>query len=417
MKLRPALIALPLTLAIATLTACSQPSPAQAPASAQTDAGDGHGAIHGAEEMAEPPLALVSIDSGGNAGLFDLLTEKSEQLAAQSTPLALASDGRYGFVTTASGIEVFDSGRWTWDHVDHFHYYRAAARQLGTVPGEGEATVSTGMLSTAGGTGIYFAGSGEAVLLDNAALTEGRLAESFRINVGSTGAIVAPLGGGAIVSHGNQLIWHSADGSESAHSIACTKPSGSITTRVALVIACDEGAVLASSASTAGGTSETDPAASGAEVALEMLPYPAGVEAPRANEFAARKGRPTVAALAGDAGSWLLNTREQSWSFVASEHPLVRVAAVDDAEGHVLALDADGRVLVYLASTGELVGATDSLLTEVSPNISLSLDDQRAYLNDPNTGSVYEIAYAGEPRIARTLETPHTPFWLMEVGR
>ena len=413
MKLRSALLALPLALTIATLTACAA-QPATQDGGAESPESGGHGAIHGAEEMAEPPLALVSIDAAGNAGLLDLLDNTTEVLGTQPAPLALASDGRYGFISTSGGIEVFDSGRWTWDHVDHFHYYRAETRELGMVPGEGPATVSTGTLSTAGGTGIYFAGSGEAVLLDNTALTEGHLAEIFRVHVGSTGAVVAPLGDGAIVSHGDQLIWHAADGSESEQRIACTEPSGSITTRVALVIGCAEGAVLASSA---GGTSEPGPAASGAEVTLEMLPYPANIEAPRAVEFAARKGRPTVAALAGDAGFWLLNTREQSWSFIASEQPLARVTAVDDAEGHVLALNADGRMLVYLASTGELAGATDPLVSEVTSNISLSLDDQRAYLNDPGTGSVYEIAYAGAPRVARTLETPHTPFWLMEVGR
>lgn len=405
MKLRHPLLVLPLVCTLAALAGCATNA---APHTAE-EAGGGHGAIKGAEEAAEPPLALVSIDATGSTAMLDLLNEQSEALGEQGAPLALTSDGRYGFATTKTGVAIIDSGRWTWDHVDHFHYYRAEARQLGTVAGKGTATISTGMLSTAGGTALYFAGSGEAVLLDNSALAEGRITETFRIHLGSDGAVAAPLGDGALLSHGNELVWHNPDGSESDLSIVCTEPSGSITTRVALVVGCAEGAVIASSGNST--------AEHGNDPTLELLPYPTGTNAPRAYDFEARKGRPTVAALAGDAGFWLLNTREQSWNFIASEVPLVRVTAIDDAEGHVLALDERGRVLVYLASSGELVGATDELLPEVTPNISISVDDQRAYLNDPSTGSVYEIAYAGEVRVARTLHTATTPFWLMEVGR
>ncbi|MDI6022608.1 ABC transporter [Leucobacter sp. UT-8R-CII-1-4] len=404
MNLRHSLIALPLV--IVALAGCTSQPHAHTTDPASDSVGSGHGKISGAEEVAEPPLALVSIDSTGKIGLLDLLNDEAEQVGEQQQPLALASDGRYGFITTANGIAVIDSGRWTWDHVDHFHYYRADFQPLGNLAGEGPATVTTSMLSTAGGTGIYFAGSGDAVLLDNSALAEGRLDEKFRVHVGSGIGVTAPLGDGALVSHGNQLIWHSADGSESDHAIACTEPKGSITTRAALIIGCAEGAVLAN----LGTGQNTDPS-------IEMLPYPADIAAPRAGEFQARKGRPSVAALAGDDGFWLLNTREQSWQFVASDTALTRVTAVDDAEGHVLALSADGRVQVYLASTGELVGSTDALLTEVTESTSLLVDDQRAYVNDPNAGLVHEIAYSGEVRVARTLETPTTPFWLMEVGR
>lgn len=404
MKLRHSLVALP--VAITVLAGCTSQTLAQSTDHDSDHSGGAHGRISGAEEVAEPPLALVTIDSKGKLGLLDLLNDEVEQLGEQQRPLALVSDGRYGFASTASGIEVIDSGRWTWDHVDHFHYYRADFRQLGTVKGEGSATVTTGMLSTAGGTGIYFAGSGDAVLLDNSALAEGRLYEKFRVHVGSGSGVTAPLGDGALVSHGNQLIWHASDGSESDHAITCTEPKGSMTTRVALIIGCAEGAVMASIG-----------AAEPAEPEINMLAYPTDIAAPRAGEFQARKGRPSVAALAGDDGFWLLNTREQSWQFVASDTPLKRVTAVDDTEGHVLALTADGRVLVYLANTGEVVGSTDALLDEVAENTSLLVDDQRAYVNDPKTGKVHEIAYSGEVRVARTLQTPTEPFWLMEVGR
>ncbi len=71
----------------------------------------------------------------------------------------MATDGRYLFADTGDGVEVVDSGVWTWDHVDHFHYYRAEPALLGTVEGDGTATVATTNSSTTGGTGVSFSGS------------------------------------------------------------------------------------------------------------------------------------------------------------------------------------------------------------------------------------------------------------------
>ena len=93
-----------------------------------------------------------------------------------------------------------DSGAWTWDHVDHFHYYRGAARNIGRVDGEGTATIATGLLSTAGTTGMFFPNSGEAVLLDNPALSGGTITETLRIKTEPHAGLIAPLGEGAVVT-------------------------------------------------------------------------------------------------------------------------------------------------------------------------------------------------------------------------
>lgn len=367
--------------------------------------GDGHGEIAGAAEVAEPPLALVTVDAEGNAGMLDLLNEEQSDLGAIGAPEALATDGRYAFVSTADGVEVIDSGRWTWDHVDHFHYYRAEARLVGTVEGEGPARISTGMLSTAGSTGLFFAGSGEAVLLDNAALAEGEISERFRIEVDADQGVVAPLGDGALIADGDTLVFHDADGEATETSAPCPDASDSITTRVALAVGCGDGAVLATA---------TDDA-----VELEHVPFPDGtdVEAGAVTAFEARKGRPTVAGLAAERGFWLLSTRERTWSHVDTAHELERVVAVDDADDHVVALDAEGRIRVLDAESGEELAATEPLVGEVTENVSLTVDDQRAYLNDPSAGVVYEVDYAGEARVARTLEPSPVADFVAEVGR
>ncbi|MGO2747145.1 MULTISPECIES: ABC transporter [Microbacteriaceae] len=396
-----ALLLLPAALTIAALSACT-PAPGAAP-STPPESGDGHGAIAGAAEVAEPPLGLLSLDAEGNAAVLDLLSDETADLGATAAPpAALVSDGRYGFVTTAEGVEVIDSGRWSWDHGDHFHYYLAEPGILGTVAGEGPVTVTSGALSTAGTTGVFFAGSGEAVLLDNKALSEGRIEELLRVETGADAGLVAPVGDGALVTEGDALVYHDDDGSPAGTPVECVDPAGAITTRVGLVVGCADGAVLATWQN--------------GELATERIPYPAEAS-DRALSFDGRKGRPTVASVAGTTGFWLLDSRERTWTLVSTERPLARVVAVDDAEGHVVAIDVDGRVVVYLADGGTLVGATEPILAEGGSASSLVVDEQRAYVSDPGAGLVHEIDYADGARIARSLETPTAPTFVTEVGR
>lgn len=388
-------------------TACSTESATDTPDAAAGS--DDHGAIAGAEEVAEPPLALLSVDDAGEAAMVDLATEATTELGTIAAPTGSATDGRYLFATTDAGVEVVDSGLWTWDHGDHFHYYRAEPTAVGIVPGEGAATVATGPMSTAGSTGIFFAGSGEAVLLDNEALSEGTPTERFRVEFTPHDGIVAPLGDGAVVTVPDasgkvgavqrvDADGAAVEGSEES----CTDPSGTITTAVGLVVGCADGALL--------WTEESgDPVA-------ERIAYPRGVDAPRATAFHAREGRPTVAALAGPRAFWLLDTRERTWDLVRTDAPLAQVSAADDEDGHVVALDRTGRVRVLLAGSGRELAATRPLVDPASTT-SLVVDDDRAYLNDPQEGRVYEIDYADRARIAREIATPTTPTHLAEVGR
>lgn len=389
------------TLLLAALAGCSSTAGQGAASAAPEEPSAGHGAITGAAEVAEPPLQLVSINAQGAVGSLDLLDGSEAELGAIEAPRSTATDGRYVFAETDGAVTVIDSGVWTWDHVDHFHYYRSEPSILGEVPGEGPVSVSTGALSTAGATGLFFAGSGEAVLLDNAELSRGRIVETLRVRTGAPNGVIAPLGDGALVSDADGgLAFHDAAGGP-VPGAPCTAPSGSITTRAGLVVGCEEGAVVA--------RIERD------EPVFETIPYPVGATAERAMSFDARKGRPTVAAVAGDRGFWLLDVRERAWQLIDTPVPLARVVASDDADGSVVALDESGRVHVYGAS-GEERAATAPLV-EVAAGVTLSVDAQRAYLNDPAAGVVHEIAYADGARIARTLATPTVPTFFAEVGR
>jgi hypothetical protein len=404
MSLRHPLAVLPTALALALLTGCATGAPATEAAPQPTEAPAGHGEVEGAAEVPEPPLALVSIDAAGAVGSLDLLDGTVTDLGEVPAPQSSATDGRYVFAGTADGVSVIDSGVWTWDHVDHFHYYRAEPSLLGDIPGEGPVSVSTGLLATAGATGLYFSGSREAVLLDNAALSKGRIEERLRIQTDDTEGVIAPLGDGALIGAADALNFYDADGTPSDSPAACDDPAGSITTRVGLVVGCADGAVLAT-------------VEDGVPV-FERIPYPeGGVE--RALAFDGRKGRPTVAGPAGEQGFWLLDTRERSWQLVPTPVALERVVAVDDEDGHVVALDEAGRVRVFAAESGSELAATEPVVDVAAggSGVALFVDGQRAYVNDPGSGVVHEIAYADGARIARTLETPTDAAFFAEVGR
>ncbi|CAM3223729.1 hypothetical protein PSET11_01560 [Arthrobacter ulcerisalmonis] len=387
--------------------------------SGEADASSGHGQITGAAEVAEPQLHLVGVDASGNTSMLDLLNGTETNLGAVQPATGVSTDGRYVFAANSSGVDILDSGAWTWDHVDHFHYYRAEPKMLGRVEGAGTATVATGPLSTAGSTGLFFPDTGTAVLLENSALSEGRIAESLRLDVEPHQGIIAPLGTGALVTAaagasegGNdgkaaRVRAVDATGKELA-ATPCPDAAGTITTRVGVVIGCADGAVLAT--------------LDGDTPVLTRIPYPADASAAPATAFDARKGRPTVAGRGTDAGLWLLNTRQRSWEWLPTETPLLAGTAVDDADKHVVAVGTDGTVQVYDAGTKERIASTGPVLAASLANpdagkITLTVDAQRAYVSSPAEGVVYEIDYADNARVARTLQLPTRPVHLVETGR
>ncbi|MDJ0458102.1 ABC transporter [Arthrobacter sp. NQ7] len=402
-------------LALLLATGCTNAAPPQsppAPAGSASPEGS-HGDRPGLAEAAEPPLHLVAIDAAGQAAMLDLLSGTTSQPARVQPPDGVTTDGRYVFAANSAGVDIFDSGAWTWDHVDHFHYYRAAPRPVGTLAGDGTPTIAGGMLSTAGTTGVFFPASGTAILLDNAELSDGRITEALRLSVEPHAGIIAPLGDGALVTEagngGTAARVRAVDASGKQLATAeCPAAAGTITTRAGLVIGCADGAVVAT--------------ADGHTPVLHHVPYPEGAAAP-ATSFNGRKGRPTVAGTGSDAGVWLLNTRRHTWEWLPTSAPVLAAATADDAAGHVVVVAGDGTVQVYDAANKERVARTEPLLAatlaspDLADHIHLTVDAQRAYVNAPAEGVVHEIDYADGARVARTLSMPTTPVHLVETGR
>ena len=385
------------------LVGCTAPDP-EPPATAETVIGDGHGEIAGAQELAEPALHLTTVSPDGVVDHLELLDEETSTIAEIDPIDDLVTNGRYLFGVRDGSVTVVDSGVWSWNHVDHFHYYEAPSRVVGEVEGAGVPTV------VAGETGIGILFDGEAVLLDTAALADGEIVETFRIPVEQHQGLVVPLDSGAAVSEPDaagdvqQLRLIGDDGTE-GDVIPCADASGSIATNVGTVVGCADGALLF-----AGG----DPAA------VEEIALPEGA-GPAATSFDARKWRPTVAGTAGENGIWLLDTRERTWEFIDAGEPIVAVSAVDDEAGHVIALAETGAVLVL--ADGAVVGRTEPLVSasladpDVAAGIGFVVDQQRVYLNGPLEQKMWEIAPADDGRIARTFDTATQPLHVAGTGR
>ncbi|MBT1680246.1 ABC transporter [Curtobacterium aurantiacum] len=375
-----------------TATACSTGTPS---VDSSTGTARPHGYVTGASESQEPQLRLLAVSATGEAALHDLLTEESTDLDGVDAPEHSATDGRFLVTSDADRTTIVDGGSWTVDHGDHTHYYAAEPRVVGTIDGGGPVEVHSSETMTT----ITWPDRAEAVVLDREALGQGEVDETARIDA----SVLLPMGEQLVAADGDTVRVLDADGGATddadadATEQACTDPAGGIVTRAGAVVGCADGAVVVDD------TGETS-----------FVDLPDGAERPTA--FAARAGRPTVAGLAGDSGFWLLDVRQGSWRLVPTERPLRAVVAVDDEDEHVVGVDDTGRVVVVTASTGT-VATTEPLIdpgTGAAP--LLQLDAQRAYLADPTDGTVHEIDFADDARVARTIELPVAPVAFAEVG-
>lgn len=406
-----------------TLAGCSAPAgtPGSGPLSAtETRAtagsilGDGHGAKAGASEVAEPQLHLLTIGPAGEVGMLDLADETWKDAGTLPGTETVTTDGRYIFASSPEQgtVTVLDSGVWTWDHEDHFHYYRSDPRTVGTIKGQGKAVITPG----ASTTGVFFPETGKGVLLNNDGLSEAQIRETALLDTAPHQGLVVPLGEFAIATvpgadgKARTVQAHDAEGvAVDGVQAACVNPQGTITTSVGAIIGCADGALLAT--------------VENGKVAFEHIPYPQGADAGPATVFRAREGRPTVAAVAGDQGAWILDTRERTWQLIKTDVPLLQVAAVDDKEGHVVALSVEGRVLVLSAETGATLSSTQPLLGKTLSDpgllagVDLVADQQRAYLNAPAEQQLHEIDFADGARLARTFPATSVPVFFARTGR
>lgn len=366
-----------LALVAAVAASCAAPEPAEEPP---------HGYVAGAEETAEAQPRLV-VAGNGVVRVLDLVTEEVHEVARVDAT-SLTGDGRYAYVGTADGsVRVVDSGSWMVDHGDHVHYYRAAVREVGAVPGRepvahGDPAVTALALA-----------DGRVRLLDRPRLDEGAVAE-----LATLPGPAVPYDGHVLVA-AEQVTVHDRAGTQVATiAESCPQPEGAALTRRGAVFGCADGALL---------VAESSGAFRG-----EKIPYPRR-DVERAREFHHRPGSTTLTAAAGGTGVWVLDVGERSWTL----HETGPVVAVNTAGAGtpLLTLTADG-VLHALDPLSGAELARNPLLS-ASAGATIEVDTSRAYVNDPGAGVIHEIDYGDALRVARTFDLGGAVAHMVETGR
>ncbi|MEU7661482.1 hypothetical protein AB0B60_23845 [Streptomyces lincolnensis] len=369
-----------------------------------------HGYVEGAQEKAEQQSRLLLNDPGtGDTRVLDLISGKTQEVSRRTGTTGLTTDGRFGYFHTSGGLHVVDGGAWMVDHGDHVHYYRAAVRDVGRLPGG----PGTRVRSDAAVTTVTDE-DGRARIHRRADLEKGR-AGAPRTLPGTQAGVVVPyaehlLGLTATGQDAARLTVYDREGKRVASPDAvCEDPRGDAVTRRGVVLGCADGALL---------VRETDGA-----FTAQRIPYGEDVpEKERATAFRHRPGSDTLTAPAGERAVWVLDVTERTWTRVKTG-PVV--AANTAGEGSpLIVLQSDGSLHGYDISTGKQLAATKPLVTgapeaatDQSAGPVIEVDRSRAYVNDPQGKRVYEIDYNDNLRIARTFDLDIEPALMVETGR
>ncbi|WP_461163061.1 hypothetical protein [Arthrobacter sp. R4-81] len=390
-KLSSLLLGLPLLL-----SACAGNSPGNQ--TAPTTDATPHGYIAGAQENSEPQTGLLTFDrETGQSQLLSLLTEKTVDAGTFGAIDAVQQDGRYALVTTSDAVKVFDTGAWTVDHGDHMHYYSSEPRQVGNITVPDPGVVAGDGISLA----VFSESGGYASIYEHKDLDSGVVVEAARITTTAHKGFVIPYEGHFVASiAGEGTAAGAVEVRDAKNNVVlgeqqCAGSLAHATTRVGVVLACKDGALL---------ITEDD-----GKFEAEKIVYPADAAGiPPATRLAHRPGSNELAAFAGDGGVWHLNVSKRTWKYLKTPLPVVAASAVGDTK-RVLALGVDGSLMTINPSSGE-VTAQAAMLKPLSAQEGtipqLYIDAARAYLSDPAGSTVREIDYADGLRVARTFNVP-----------
>ncbi|GAA4661880.1 lipoprotein [Streptomyces chumphonensis] len=341
----------------------------------------------------------------GDSRVLDLITGTVHSTASVKGTVRLGTDGRFGHFHTARSTHLIDSGAWTVDHGDHVHYYRAAIRELGDIPGGSEARMHGDSAVTA-----VTDGEGRALLYDRDELEDGRIG-SPRTLPGTHAGPVLPYAEHLLTFTERDgttrlaVLDREGDPVESPRA-ACDRPRGAAVTGRGAVLGCADGVLL---------VGERDGA-----FTAEKISYGEDVPAAqRAVGFRQRPGSDTLTAPAGTDAVWVLDVTERTWTRVETG-PVVAVGTAGEGSP-LLVLETDGALHGYDIGSGEEVARTEPLLTGehragTDGGPVIEVDRNRSYLNDPRGRRVYEIDHDDDLRVARTFDVDIEPHLMAETG-
>ncbi len=389
------------------ITSCASHDDAASAPQDTASASAPHGYVEGAQEKAEQQSRLLLNDPAtGDTRVLDLITGKTHKVSRTTGTTELTTDGRFGYFHTAGSTRVLDGGAWMVDHGDHVHYYGAAIRDVGRVPGGPGTRVRSDAAVTA-----VTDEDGRARIYRRAGLEKGKVGSARTLPGTHAGAVVPYAEHLLGVSDDGKVAVYDREGRRAASPDArCEEVRGDAVTRRGVVLGCADGALLVREAD---GT-----------FTAEKIPYGSDVpEAERATAFRHRPGSGALTAPAGKRAVWVLDVSERTWTRVRTGSV---VSANTAGEGSVLiVLETDGALHGYDIATGKQVSKTKPLLTGAlhagregsNAGPVIEVDRSRAYLNDFGGKRVYEIDYNDNLRIARTFDLDIEPALMVETGR
>ena len=390
-------------------TGCSEQSDDGREPAATESSGTPHGYVEGAREAAEEQSRLILGDPRtGASRVLDLVTGKVHESAPVTGADGLSTDGRFGFFHTDHGTHVVDGGSWTVDHGDHVHYYRAAIRDVGDLPGGRGAEIRGDAAVTAATDP-----DGRTTLYDRTALEKGEVGPARTLDGVHAGAVV-PYEEHLVALAGDDesakvAVYDRTGRRVASPNATCERPSGDAVTRRGVVLGCADGALLVS--------------AEDGTFTAERIPYGQDVpEKERATAFRHRAGSDTLTAPAGERAVWVLDVTDRDWTRVRTTGPVL--AANTAGEGSpLLVLETDGALHGYDIATGRHTARTEPLLTGTAKSPAgaaapvVEVDRSRAYVNDRTGKRVYEIDYNDALRVARSFGLDIAPVLMAETGR
>lgn len=383
------------------LTACSSGDDGGETGDTTTASGVPHGYVEGAEEAAEPQLRLASFDSGeGTLTLTDLLTGNR----VSETPAAgpAGADGRYLFLREDSAVTVFDSGVWSVDHGDHFHYYRSDPSEVATVDEHKPGHV----ISADSRVAFFDDGTGDVAVYSRAELEKGSPAPVTTFTVGAHHGVAVPFEDAVLSTtapdNGDELpgtltaLDSEGHRTDIAGDTACPGIHGAATTRDAALFTCADGILTVS--------------ADGDSLSSSLTPYPAQA---KGRAYSLASGRSLVAAPLEDGGMALFDPETTTWTLVDTSAPVASVAVSTD-DRTVLAVDGKGTGYAVDPGTGKVLASTK--VAGGGDGTSVVLSPERGYVSDPGSGTVTELDVNDGLRETRTFQLGGAPGTLALVG-
>jgi hypothetical protein len=333
--------------------------------------------------------------------------------APASLSSSLSDDGRFLFAAHDHAVSVVDGGAWSESHGDHAHHHVMPPVVLGQVDGEHP----THLISHDGMAALWFDGLGQAIVLDQADLEDGRVHEHGRVTT------PAPHHGFAIVVDDDVVttaptsepggmpdtvvVTDRDDTVTSAHT--CTQTHGEATWPGGVAVACNDGVVLLEERDDRWherhvpypAVDDTDPYGYGNARAWVLQPSP--------------DGRSLIAPL-GARHVLVVEARTGTARAIDMGVGIATFGLVFTSDDRLVVLGTDGAARVVDLTTG---AASDpvSVTTpfeegEDRPYRMLVASHDAVFVSDPDSRRVYEIATTGSLRVERTIELGFAPAFL-----